>query len=331
VPPSEALRRAIAARAEPATASADAREVASALARAGGESVRAALFFGSRKTRAAPDPWSAYDLFVIVDGYWPFYRHLRSVGATSRSPVVMAALNHCLAPNVISFSTAPGPEGPRRAKCAVLTAPALRRETSAGRHDHFCMGRLFQPAEIVYVADEAARQAVVDALTSAAALTYSWVRPWLPERFDVETYARTLLRVSLSREIRPEPAGRAEALGSAQREHLVAIYGILLEDLAAAGELVRDGDGYRVARPAQSLERLGKDLYFRWSTVRATLRWFKYMVTFQDWLEYIVRKAQRHTGRRIELTSRERRFPLIFLWPRLVDYLRHKDRWGRQP
>ena len=64
--------------------------------------------------------------------------------------------------------------------------------------------------------------------------------------------------------------------------------------------------------------------------VRATARWAKYMVTFDDWLEYILRKARRHSGQDIVLTPRERRLPLVFLWPRVIRYLRHKDKQGRE-
>jgi hypothetical protein len=49
------------------------------------------------------------------------------------------------------------------------------------------------------------------------------------------------------------------------------------------------------------------------------------MITFEDWLEYIRRKAERHTGREVVLTERERRMPLVFLWPRLFRYLRDKQ------
>jgi hypothetical protein len=66
--------------------------------------------------------------------------------------------------------------------------------------------------------------------------------------------------------------------------------------------------------------------YFAWSKVRATVRWAKYVVTFDDWLEFILAKARRHSGQEIELTPRERRLPLVFLWPRVLRYFRHKDR-----
>ena len=57
----------------------------------------------------------------------------------------------------------------------------------------------------------------------------------------------------------------------------------------------------------------------------------KLAVAFPDMIkprddEFIVRKARRHTGEDIVLTERERRMPLLFLWPRVIHYLRHKDR-----
>jgi hypothetical protein len=156
------------------------------------------------------------------------------------------------------------------------------------------------------------------------------VRPWLPARFDVAEYCRTLLRVSLAQEIRPEPEGRADALFEAQREELLPVYRVLLEELAAAGELCAlEGGAFACRRPAGALERARVRAFFAWSLVRATARWAKYMLTFDDWLDYIVRKAERHSGRRIVLAPRERRFPLLFLWPRLFRYLREKDE-GRE-
>jgi hypothetical protein len=76
--------------------------------------------------------------------------------------------------------------------------------------------------------------------------------------------------------------------------------------------------------PASERRRLRA--YFAWSRVRATSRWAKHVVTFEGWLDYLLKKAERHTGQQIVLTPRERRLPLVFLWPRLVRYLRHKDR-----
>ena len=64
-------------------------------------------------------------------------------------------------------------------------------------------------------------------------------------------------------------------------------------------------------------------LYFIRSKIRVTARWAKHVVTFNDWLTYVKRKAERRTGLTIELTPAEERWPLILLWPKAIKVLRH--------
>ena len=325
--PPETLRAAVAARVRPALPRPDAAAVARAVVEAGGAAVRSVVFFGSRKTKARPDAYSAYDLFVVVSAYTPFYRSLRDQGRLRHHPALGAALNAWLPPNQVSVPVTLADGTRVLAKCAVVSETALQRGTSKVRNDHFMAGRLFQPTEVLHSAGPEAEEAVLGALVSAHALTYDWVRPWLPARFDVSEYCRTLLRVSYAGEIRPEPEGRAEALWRAQEDYLRPVYSVLLEALQARGDLVTPGQGvYAPARPSTAFARLRSRFYFQWSLVRATVRWAKYVVTFEDWLEFLLRKARRHSGQTIELTERERRLPLIFLWPRVIEYLRHKDK-----
>jgi hypothetical protein len=325
--PPETLRAAVAARVRPAVPRPDAAEVARAVVAAGGEAVRSLVFFGSRKTKARPDVYSAYDIFVVVSAYTPFYRSLRERGRLRHRPALGAALNAWLPPNQVSLPVNLVDGTRVLAKCAVVSETALQRGTSPYRGDHFMAGRLFQPTEVLHSAGPPAEEAVLDALVSAHALTYDWVRPWLPARFDVADYCRTLLRVSYAGEIRPEPEGRAEALWRAQEDYLRPVYSVLLEALQARGDLVTLDPGvYALARPATGFARVRSRLYFQWSLLRATVRWAKYVVTFEDWLEFMLHKVRRHSGQTIELTERERRMPLIFLWPRVIDYLRHKDK-----
>lgn len=312
-----------------ATEAANVKHVAASVAQAGRGSVAALIFFGSRKSRARTDEFSAYDFFLLTHDYSALYRSLQASGSLHRPAWLISALNKVLPPNVISVRPSRAGGETWRAKCAVATVDRFLRETSAARHDHFFLGRLFQPTEVVHAADAETRARVMGGLESAHTLTYSWVRPWLPSTFDVEAYCRTLLRVSLAREIRPEPSGRADALWEVQKEYLQQAYSKLLGALARAGELVERDGAYSLARPVTAGERLRAFAYFRWSMVRATARWAKYMVTFDDWLEYILRKARRHSGQDIVLTPRERRLPLVFLWPRVIRYLRHKDKQGR--
>src|SRR5262249_33589380 len=125
----------------------------------------------------------------------------------------------------------------------------------------------------------------------------------------------------------PESARRADDLWDAQQAYLCDVYGVLLGELVEAGQLVREGDqGYRLARPVTRWERFRTSSYFAWSRIRTTARWAKHVVTFSGWMEYLRRKAERHSGQAIELTACERRLPFVFLWPRVIRYLRRTRR-----
>jgi hypothetical protein len=239
----------------------------------------------------------------------------------------MALLSGWLPPTQCSLRLAEGVH----VKATVLRYDTYRREVSPRRRDHFCIGRLCQPTRVLFARDEAARQGILGGLVAAHRETWSWARPSLPPRFDAEAYGRSALRTSMRWEVRPEPAGRADALWEAQRELQAPAFEALLAELEASGAVVPvpGAAGVRMpARPLGALERLRLEIYFRWSIARATARWLKHVFTFEGWLDYIVRKASRHTGEAIELDERERRWPWVFLWGRLFRYLRDKNRGG---
>jgi hypothetical protein len=68
--------------------------------------------------------------------------------------------------------------------------------------------------------------------------------------------------------------------------------------------------------------------YFRRSKRRSTLRWAKHVVLYEDWLTYLVRKIERRSGMRVELTAWEQRWPLIFIWPRAIRFLLTRPQRG---
>jgi hypothetical protein len=299
------------------------------LAAAAGDTLAGLVFFGSRRTGAAhANAWSAYDLFVVVEGYRAFYDSLRRAGLTGKRPGLMALVSGWLPPTQCSLRFLA--EGVH-VKATVVRCDTWRRETSKHRRDHFCIGRLCQPTRILHFRNEDARGLLLQGLVSSHRETWCWVRPWLPRTFDADAYGRSALRTSMMWEIRPEPAGRADALWDAQRELQIPVFEALLRELEERGEVEPAPDragSFRVARPVGAIERLRRDLFFRRSIVRATARWLKHTVTFEGWLDYIVRKASRHTGEPIALTEREGRWPWVFLWGRLFRYLRHKNREG---
>jgi hypothetical protein len=291
------------------------------------------VFFGSRRTGAVrANPWSAYDVFVIVHRYRPFYEAMRRAGLSGKGAGLLAVLSRWLPPTQYSIRF-PDPSSVHL-KTSVIRTDTFHRETSPGRRDHFCIGRLFQPSRILYSRDRATRDALVDDLVSAHAETWGWSRPWLPPRFDADGYGRSALRVSMSWEVRPEPPGRADVLWEAQKGEQTPVFEALLSDLAERGEITAapDAEGlWSPADPSTRAETLRLKLYFRRSILRSTTRWLKHVLSFEGWLDYILRKVQRHGGEPVELSERERRWPLIFLWPRVLRYLRARKREGDAP
>jgi hypothetical protein len=322
-PSGQALREAVAARVLSLEEDQALETAVGRVVRAARGTVDGVIFFGSRRTGAArANVWSAYDVFVTIPRYKPFYEALHEAGLSAKGASFLAMLSCWLPPTQYSIRLA---DLSVHLKAAVIQTDTFHRETSPRRLDHFCIGRLFQPSRILYARDESLRAALVDDLVFAHAATWDWSRPWLPPAFDADGYGANALDVSMSWEVRPEPPGRARALWQAQKTEQKPVFDILLNELGSHGELdptAGTPGEWRATRPPGPCERWRVKVYFRRSMLRATARWMKHVLTFEGWLEYILRKAQRHGGGPVELTERERRWPLVFLWPRLLRYLR---------
>ena len=314
-----ALRHALASGLD-APPSADTERLARYLAGAFGSATLALIHYGSHAQRSDARPESAHDFFVIVDRYATAYRSLTAAIHPSYHPRTATLLAHILPPNVVAIST---PDAPTlHAKCAVLSLADLRRAGSDQAQDHFTQGRLFQQIQLVWVRDEESRRAVTDVLLEVRARTFTWAHPTLPEHFTTDSYCHTLLETSFAAEIRPEGDARLRVLLDAQRDTLIPIYEAVLQQLVSQRILASTGKVYSLVRPATRAERARTARYFRRSKVRATLRWLKYVALYEGWLDYIVRKIERRSGVKIALTPRERRWPLLFLWPKIFHYLR---------
>jgi hypothetical protein len=294
-----------------------------ALRRACGDALVAVIGFGSRFTGAAPDERSAWDLFVVVEEYRAFYARACPALGWRRSPALLAALNAWLPPSVAHLAEKDGPG----AKLFVISRRDLARKLDPRGADRFCRARLMQRVEILDARDDAARRDLETALSAVRRDQVEWLRPHLDGDFDVDRFGRELLRVSYGTEIRPEANDRSAEVFRAQRANLAALYAPELEAAARRGVLRAEAGRYRYAAPASRPERFRASAGLGASKLLATLRWAKHVVTFEGWLDYIVAKVERRTDVRVELTPRERRYPLLFLWPKFFRVLRA----GRHP
>jgi hypothetical protein len=299
--------------------------LAAYVARLFGPAVLALVHYGSHAQGSGASPESAHDFFVILEDYGRGYTALTAALPTGYTAATASLLNRVLPPNVLSIA-APGEESQLRAKCAVICLRDLQRACSARPRDLFTLARLFQQVHLVWVRDPEARETVAECLLEARARTFEWGRPFLPPAFDAKDYCRALLQTAYGAEIRPEREERVGVLLEAQRDTLIPIYGGLLGCLQGRGELEREDGRFRDTRPPGPWLRLRARVFLARSKARATLRWIKYVALYDDWLDYVVHKAERRGGVPIKLTPRERRWPLIFLWPKALRVLgRHTE------
>jgi hypothetical protein len=277
------------------------------------------LLYGSRLLRTNPNLHSAFDFVVIVDDYRSFYTALSRAGELSRPVGLMVMLARVLAPNVIAYAPDDGRGGV--AKCLVVDKKDFARAVSADPPDHFLLGRMVQRVGVLWAADQAEAIWGDAQLHGAHLNVLTWMAPYLEGPFDARSLGRRLLEVCYQGEFRPESQGRAGRIFEAQADHFGAVLAPPLEEAVAAGVLKRAGGSYEFVEPVPASVSRKWRWYFRRSKTRTTTRWVKHVLTFSNWLPYVVRKVERHTGRTIQLTLLERKLPILFLWPRAIHVL----------
>lgn len=308
----------------------DATRIARRLRESLDQDLVAVVFFGSRYLGTSPNATSACDLFVVVEDYLRFYRARPREVPGARGPKTLARLNRVLPPNILSYPASGDDAG---AKLFIISRAQFARALARRSPDHFAKGRLTQDVVVLDARGETERRWAEGLLDEARRSAVDWVPAFLaPVRegrsFDVEDFCLRMLEVSYAHEIRPEPAARVREVHDAQRMFFAATYGEILEAAARDGRLKREGARFRVVVPPSALERLRWISYFRRSKSRATLRWLKYTMTYDDWLDYLVRKVERRTGIAVEITPLERRLPFLLLWPKVIRVLRKRKADG---
>ena len=268
--------------------------------------VQAILLYGSVLWNATRDKTSQPDFIVVVDSLRAWYPRLRDRLWGSVLPPAV----HCVR------------QGAALAKVSVVTARQLASQTASTAKDLHLAGRLSKRVALVWSRDPQARQRIVDAkraaLTTVARLTLS--------RFDgpfaLDDFLLSLLGLSYESEVRIVEPGKLAALLDVEREHYRAVGSALLGALGATpidlSPTVRFNVPASVAAARRELQRC-----LRRSRRRAYLRWPKYVLTYDGWLDYLLEKLAR-TGNQVSLTERQRRHPLIFALPVLYRMMRTK-------
>ncbi len=284
------------------------------------EAVDAVLFYGSC-LRTQQTAEAVLDFYVLVRSYRSCYDR-----------PLLRWLNVLLPPNVFYIEVEQGTQT-LRAKYAVISTADFEAATTPAVVPAIIWSRFCQPARLVFARSEEVRERVIHAATQAALTFLSrailfFVRNNLSRSFHLADLWQRGFRETYRTELRTERPETIRALYAASPERYDRVARLGLQLLEQEGKCVcRERDGqWSVALPRRA----------RWTgrvswAVRATgakclyaVRLFKTALTFDDWLPYVLWKLGRHSGVWVELSERQRRYPLLFGWPILFKLLRQR-------
>jgi len=267
---------------------------------------RALLYYGST-LREARLEGLMLDFYLIVTDY------RQAFGATW-----LAHANRLLPPNVFPFQ-----HNGLIAKYAVLSEADFARLASSRTRNVSVWARFAQPARLVWSADGAAAQAVIDAVTRAAPALLSAARACLPDSLDPLDLWRQSFALTYAAELRAERHGRAGSVVDADPERYRAF---TMPALAQAGLAAHIANGRLIFdRPMSSAERIqGKRAWARRrreGKALTLLRLAKASATYAGGIDYLAWKISRHSGHPIAIKPWQRKWPIlgaITLLPRLL-------------
>jgi hypothetical protein len=261
----------------------------------------AVILYGSCLRSGALDEGIG-DLYVLVNDYRAAY-----------AKRYLSTLNAWLAPNVFYLEV---PHAGRllRAKYAVISTPDFEKGARYWFHSYI-WARFAQPSRLLYVRDEASRQRVYRALAwSVTSFLAAGGKTLENAVFTVDDIWTRCLMLSYAAELRPESETRARHLAEHNHADFAQLMHAASPALSAIFVRQPDSETY-LCRNHTRTRRLA---VWHWRLRRwqglmlSILRLSKATLTFRDSLEYAAWKIERHTGTRIEITPRARRFPIIW-------------------
>lgn len=292
------------------------------LARRHGEtSVLGVLFYGSCLRQSTDE--GVLDYWLVVDDYSSAYRN-----------ALHALLNRVAPPNVFYLEWEF--EGRTlRTKYGVISRDDFDRGTSFRALHPYVFARFAQPARLIACRDDEARRYFTVCVSRSILVMVFRLLFLLPRRsgwlrFSLAAFWHDAFRRSYDSERRPEADEtiRGHYLANPERYDEVGAHAVRW--LAIEGRLdhvVEHPRSYAIQMGLAPL-LMGR---LHWYGMRiigrslGLLRLFKTAYTFGDWVPYVLWKLERHTGRKLELSERQRRHPFIFGWPIILRQIARRN------
>ena len=295
-----------------------------------GDAVLGVLFYGSCLRKETDE--GVLDFWVIVDDYRSAYKKF-----------LPGLVNKIAPPNVFfterEYTASPtaGEGKPAtttlRTKYGVINRKAFAKGNSLRSPHPYIWARFAQPARLVLCRDDEARAYFAETVSDAVVTLVGSLTCQLPQReglfrFSLQAFWEEAFRRTYDSERRPEAADAITNLYHEDEERYDAVGACAMKILAEKGHFASASEhpqAFAVEIPNHLAQKR------RWTRMRpyaraiGLVRLLKTAFTFGDWVPYVLWKLERHTGRKIELTERQRKHPLIFAWPVIIPLLRKRN------
>lgn len=286
-----------------------------------GATVSGVLFYGSCLRNESDE--GVLDFWVIVDDYRSAYRN-----------PIHTWINPIAPPNVF-FLEREFEGRPLRTKYGVISRRAFERGTRLSSWHPYIWARFAQPARLLVCRDDEARTFFETSISQAIVAFVGRLACHLPNRggllrFSLPAFWQEAFRRTYDSERRPEAEEYSRNLYLADEPRYDAVAAHALHHLTELGHFDAATEHPRSFAVTLSPRRLSM-MRWRWKAMRAyarvlgLARLLKTAFTFGDWVPYVLWKLERHTGRKIELSPRQRRHPLIFAWPIILPLLLRRN------
>lgn len=280
-----------------------------------GASVDAVLFYGSCLRRSYVEG-GVLDFYAVVDSYRSAY-----------SSKLLALANALLPPSTY-YVELPFEGGTLRMKYNVVS----RADFSAACHPEslhsIIWARFCQPAAVAWARDEKTRQRLAGDAAEAAVTMVSRMLALFPAAGTTDALWQSGFATTYTTELRVESPETIRTVYEAAPERYTKVAALAVDVLVRRGLAQGRVDGH--ALQVHLTEPVARSIVASWNrkvpVAKAlyVVRLVKSAATFGDWLPYALWKLTRHSGVVIELTERQRRWPLVFGWPAIWRLFRQK-------
>ena len=267
-----------------------------------GKAAQAILLYGScfRKKDAAD---GIVDLYLLVDNYRHAY-HKHSY----------AFLNKLLSPNVF-YLEIPYEGQIIRAKYAVFSLKDFQRGTSMRWFHSYLWCRLAQPVGIVYTSGNHITKQVYNATAQAVLTFITRVIPGMPPQFTIRELWCKGFRLTYKAELRAERQNKLVELFDADPHYYEKLTRAIMPLVPFSMERKNGAQGLyyqsKISVSTRISNRIAWNIRSFQGKVLSVLRLLKGVFTFENGLDYILWKMERHSGVTVRIDPRLRKIPLL--------------------